>query len=266
LILIKTEFCSSVSLEFYPFKVKVNTLGDIFEVSVRITKHEIEKDIAGAEVYISFDSTFFQVVDENGDDIPGYGSLPLIGIENFPIILTNFVDNNSGMIRYAAGTYQGKTAPVTLIKIRFRTLKKGQSNILFQRAISKVLIGLAKGETIREVTLDNTYGFTDCVVGVETSPVTYAGTGPFNPKKGDLFKVVYSYTPEIISVILKIYTVTGRLVRTVTSFDVSSSFIEWDGKDESGNFVKNGVYIYQLIFNTTRGKIYQRPKMVGVFK
>lgn len=48
---------------------------------------------------------------------------------------------------------------------------------------------------------------------------------------------------------LKIYDVTGRVVK---SFDFSSSYaprptyISWDGKDEKGSYVENGVYFYRL--------------------
>jgi hypothetical protein len=41
--------------------------------------------------------------------------------------------------------------------------------------------------------------------------------------------------------IIKIYDVLGRLVRTIKDIPY-----EWDGKDEYGNIVENGVYIYQF--------------------
>jgi hypothetical protein len=40
---------------------------------------------------------------------------------------------------------------------------------------------------------------------------------------------------------IKIYDVLGRLVRTISDIPY-----EWDGKDEYGNIVENGVYIYQF--------------------
>lgn len=256
-----------MSLEFYPFKIKVNTAGSIFEVAVRINKHEIERDIAGAECYISFDSSYLRVVDEEGNDIVGIGTLPPLANQEFPQVLINLLDNDTGFIRYAAGTFEGKTAPCNLLKIRFRTLRRGQTNIVFQKNLCRVLIGLSKGQEIREVTPDIEYGFIDCLVGIETDPVSYyAGVGPFNPEKGEKFKVVYSYTSQITGVVLKIYTLKGRLLRTVISSDITSGFIEWDGKDESGNFVRNGVYVYQLILITPGGKIYQKPKIVGVLR
>lgn len=41
---------------------------------------------------------------------------------------------------------------------------------------------------------------------------------------------------------IKIYDITGRNIRTISSPDMP----KWDGKDESGNIVESGAYIYQF--------------------
>ncbi|MBI4725933.1 VCBS repeat-containing protein [candidate division TA06 bacterium] len=48
---------------------------------------------------------------------------------------------------------------------------------------------------------------------------------------------------------LKVYDVTGRLVKTLVNEDkkVGSYEVKWDGKDEQGNKVSNGIYLYRLI-------------------
>lgn len=43
---------------------------------------------------------------------------------------------------------------------------------------------------------------------------------------------------------INIYDITGRLVKTIDEYSLSGT--TWDGKDEYGNIVESGVYIYQF--------------------
>ena len=46
---------------------------------------------------------------------------------------------------------------------------------------------------------------------------------------------------------VKIYTVAGRLIRTLEDQNVVNFvMIHWDGRDEDGKEVANGVYYYKL--------------------
>jgi flagellar hook assembly protein FlgD len=47
---------------------------------------------------------------------------------------------------------------------------------------------------------------------------------------------------------LKLYDITGRLIRTLASGQQAggSYAAPWDGKDENGREVSSGVYLYQL--------------------
>jgi len=48
-------------------------------------------------------------------------------------------------------------------------------------------------------------------------------------------------------VIVKIYTVSGRLIRTLEDQNlVNFVVVHWDGRDEDGKEVANGVYYYKL--------------------
>ena len=72
---------------------------------------------------------------------------------------------------------------------------------------------------------------------------------PFNPKNGG---VTYVYLPQALrsaSPILKIYNIAGELVRTVESY--SPSRVEWDGKNDQGDTVANGIYLY--VVQTDKG-------------
>jgi hypothetical protein len=54
-------------------------------------------------------------------------------------------------------------------------------------------------------------------------------------------------------VILEIYDLTGRKVRTlVDDFFAQGALIRWDGKDDQGQMVASGVYMYQIRFRDER--------------
>jgi flagellar hook assembly protein FlgD len=66
---------------------------------------------------------------------------------------------------------------------------------------------------------------------------------PFNPR------TTISYTlPRDMSVVLAIYDVEGRLVRTLHagSARAGRNEIEWDGTDARGETVSSGIYLYRL--------------------
>jgi flagellar hook assembly protein FlgD len=48
-------------------------------------------------------------------------------------------------------------------------------------------------------------------------------------------------------VLLRLYTVAGKLVRTLRSYgSVGQSQIPWDGLDEEGDRLANGVYLFKV--------------------
>ena len=53
-----------------------------------------------------------------------------------------------------------------------------------------------------------------------------------------------------LEVLLQIFTVTGKLVKTLSMYESSSnthiSNLHWDGKDEYGDNIGRGVYVYKL--------------------
>ena len=66
---------------------------------------------------------------------------------------------------------------------------------------------------------------------------------PFNPETEISFQL-----PEANHVVIKIYNVRGEEIRTLTDgqYQVGGHQIRWDGKDNNGNLVPSGVYLYQL--------------------
>ena len=54
---------------------------------------------------------------------------------------------------------------------------------------------------------------------------------------------------SLIDVEIKIYSIAGRLIGDIKVPNIADSFVRilWDGKDNDGNSLANGVYFYKLI-------------------
>ena len=58
-----------------------------------------------------------------------------------------------------------------------------------------------------------------------------------------------------VDVDIKIYSVAGRLIRNLEAKNLAENFIkvDWDGRDQDGNQIANGAYLYKLIVKSTDG-------------
>jgi hypothetical protein len=61
---------------------------------------------------------------------------------------------------------------------------------------------------------------------------------------------------EPLKVLVKVFTVTGRLVQTLETQSSGDSFVRvpWDGRDRDGDAIANGVYLYKLTVSTYDGR------------
>lgn len=75
----------------------------------------------------------------------------------------------------------------------------------------------------------------------------YNYPNPFSTNTNFTFKL--TQIPD--ELIIKVYTIAGRLIKELkkTSNELSSDFnyIPWDGRDEDGDVIANGVYLYKVI-------------------
>jgi hypothetical protein len=64
---------------------------------------------------------------------------------------------------------------------------------------------------------------------------------------------------------IKIFTLSGRLIRTLEKFDTQSGFnmLEWDGQDEDGDELANGVYLYKIIATPRLNSELHRAEEIG---
>ncbi len=72
------------------------------------------------------------------------------------------------------------------------------------------------------------------------------------------FYFEHNQSNTTMKVVIQIFTVSGRLVKTLTRDEYTGSFrfgpIEWDGTDDSGGRLAQGVYVYRLKVRTSDGK------------
>jgi flagellar hook assembly protein FlgD len=55
---------------------------------------------------------------------------------------------------------------------------------------------------------------------------------------------------------VKVYTIAGRLIKEIKRENLSSKFvtIDWDGRDDDGDKLANGTYLYKLKIVTSDGQ------------
>jgi hypothetical protein len=105
--------------------------------------------------------------------------------------------------------------------------------------------------------ITNLFGGLNCLlsggapVGVGDNPnnalVNFLALRSENPFRSGAAKITFGITRKE-RVELKVYDVTGRLVRTLANreFDAGSHDLFWDGSNDDGQLVSRGVYFYQL--------------------
>jgi flagellar hook assembly protein FlgD len=79
-------------------------------------------------------------------------------------------------------------------------------------------------------------------ISASRDDATYNYPNPFNPAKQNTNIVYYSTNQGTTTI--KIFTITGRIVRTMSDAAViGSNEAVWDGKNGRGQIVRNGVYV-----------------------
>ena len=85
--------------------------------------------------------------------------------------------------------------------------------------------------------------------------------GPKERRKGTIF--AYFLTAQVDKLTLKIYTVTGRLVKAIDNLDAFAGYNEyhWNGLDEDDEEPSNGVYFYKLIAEKEKKRVEKIGKL-----
>jgi hypothetical protein len=93
----------------------------------------------------------------------------------------------------------------------------------------------------------------------------YNYPNPFRDNTAFTFQHNY---PNPVNVKIKIYTVAGRLIKEIENKEINDKFvvINWSGKDEDGETLGNGVYIYKLTVDDGNGKSVTTTGKLAVLK
>ena len=69
---------------------------------------------------------------------------------------------------------------------------------------------------------------------------------------------------------VQVFTVTGKLVKTLDKYLVNEGFrnysLEWDGRDDFGDRIGKGVYIYRVKVKTADGETADKFERLVVLK
>ncbi len=91
---------------------------------------------------------------------------------------------------------------------------------------------------------------------------------PFTTKTQFMFEHNKPCTGMAIQV--QVFTVTGKLVKTLDAYQVCEGFrntpLEWDGKDDFGDQLAKGVYIYRLRIRTAEGETAQKTERLVLIR
>ena len=86
---------------------------------------------------------------------------------------------------------------------------------------------------------------------------------PFSTSTKFVFTLTGSKVPE--DIIIQILTVTGKVIREITEDELGQIYIgrnvteyAWDGTDEFGDALANGVYLYRVLSQLDGDKIKHR--------
>jgi flagellar hook assembly protein FlgD len=73
-----------------------------------------------------------------------------------------------------------------------------------------------------------------------------------------------------LDIIIQVFTVSGKLVRTIERFVSSTGYrtqpIEWDGLDDFGSRIGRGVYVYRVTVRTAAGETAEKFEKLVILK
>ncbi|NNF02332.1 MAG: type IX secretion system sortase PorU, partial [Bacteroidia bacterium] len=91
---------------------------------------------------------------------------------------------------------------------------------------------------------------------------------PFTTKTNFFFE--HNKQGTALKAQIQIYTVSGKLIKTLDEYVINDGFrsdeISWDGRDEYGDRIGKGVYIYKLKVRTTDGEVAQKTEKLVILK
>ncbi len=234
---------------FYFLNNEVDGIGYTDNVIVGGTDSSVVNDGKGPEIEIFFDDVAYsnsylvnanpklivKLYDETGLNTTGTGiGHKLEGILNdqitSPIDFTNHFKGDLD-----AGGKSGT------IDYQFNNLQSGDYQILVKA-----------WDVFNNMSMENSYF---SVVDGNDLAIRNVYNYP-NPFKGKTQFTFQQNLTKPIDVKIKIYTIAGRLIKEIEQYNLNEKFvvIDWDGRDEDGDNLASGTYLYKLIVKSSDGE------------
>ena len=217
--------------EFYQFN---NTSLQDFYVAVDSTKPTLTvtfdgKEIANGDIVSAKPKVFIQLRDNS--------PFPL-DTTDFSIVFDNNILNiNRPDIQYSYSPYPNSAATIIWQPV----LKDGKHtlDILAKDATGNYTDSSA---THFEFYVYNNAG----IINVYNYP------DPFSTDTYFTFQLTGIQVPDELKI--RLYTIAGRLIRVISvppsELQIGFNHIHWDGRDQDGDVIANGVYLYKIIYKS----------------
>ncbi|MEM2990825.1 MAG: FlgD immunoglobulin-like domain containing protein, partial [Halobacteria archaeon] len=138
----------------------------------------------------------------------------------------------------------------------FEPAKEGDYTIYRDPASNNVVVNFSPG-TLKPATYEVRFSVYDLNGNMSERSIRFEVRKEFEIAKGSLMNypnpferetdITFQLSSVADSATVKIYTVSGRLIRTLEqSHVINFVVIHWDGRDEDGKEVANGVYYYKV--------------------
>lgn len=174
--------------------------------------------------------------------------IPLTDTSSVEIYINNrriYFKNNTGLINYGFSN----TNPKMIIDYK-PVLEDGE--YLF-----KVIAGNPVNSSIERTTVQKKF------IVADKSQLLYVYNYP-NPFS-DMTYFTFKLTRIPDQIRIRIYTLTGRLIKEISAegsqLKYDLNLIEWDGRDQDGSLIGNGVYIYKIILKSGSEQITTTQKL-----
>ena len=219
-----------VSSSPHPFKLRIPQvkahLGD--EIRLPILVEDASGLFAGGLI-LRYDPSILEAEDVLAGTLRTYGSAGAS-----PSLWKASVEEE-GILRIAFANEGEMRGSGTLFEVKMRSIGEGESEIKVERADLFMDWGVKIEEGLVRV------------IPTETA-LLQNYPNPFNPETWIPFKLA-----EGSEVVIRLYDMAGRLVRMfglgyveAGSYTTRGRTVRWDGRNEMGERVANGTYIYQL--------------------
>lgn len=207
----------------------------------------------------------------NGDFV---SNNPFILIQVWDENKKNFKQDIQGMKVYLTYPCEDETCTPTTVDLDASDVKWYPATATSDFRIEFKPVNLPVGKyTLRVEAADarnNTSGadpyLVDFVVTDETS-VTISEPYPNPSEAAFTFRVILSgqYTPQNFK--LELVNVNGKLLHAFSQddandFHIGVNYLKWEGTDQQGNVLPNGVYIYKMQFSVNGNQVIREGKLV----